>query len=486
MQIDITIKNYRCFSDTKPARITLKKGFTALVGVNNSGKSSILKFFYEFRDLFAQILPNRAFISALQGSPQSFTYADTVLDTEEVFSNINDRNIEIEIKFHFKQPPTSNNNDPFIAPFPKKVTLTIPRGTNTWTAKLQLKSGIPTSQEDAFQFHKERAVLSVSRPNTQHTQHEVDLFILSEVSNIFQKALYIGPFRNAINVGTKEDYFDIQVGQSFIQHWRELKTGPQKKASTATYKLTQDIKNIFGFNDLQIDPSADAKTLQVFVNGRPYNLLELGSGLAQFIIVLANASIKQPSYILIDEPELNLHPSLQLDFLTTLASYASEGIVFATHNIGLARAASDQIYSLRLNTKGESEITDLETTSRLSEFLGEISFSGYREMGFEKILLVEGSSNVKTFQQFLRLYKKDHQIVLLPLGGSDMIKKNVETELQEIKRISDNIFAIIDSERKDPNDPLGKDRLAFVEACERVGISCHVLERRAIEKLLLR
>lgn len=36
MQIDITLKNYRCFPDSKPARISLREGFTALVGVNNS------------------------------------------------------------------------------------------------------------------------------------------------------------------------------------------------------------------------------------------------------------------------------------------------------------------------------------------------------------------------------------------------------------------------------------------------------------------
>ncbi len=43
MDLEITIKNYRCFSDEKPARLVLRKGFPAFVGVNNSGKSSLLK-----------------------------------------------------------------------------------------------------------------------------------------------------------------------------------------------------------------------------------------------------------------------------------------------------------------------------------------------------------------------------------------------------------------------------------------------------------
>jgi len=203
--------------------------------------------------------------------------------------------------------------------------------------------------------------------------------------------------------------------------------------------------------------------------------------LAQFILVLASAAIRKPAWILIDEPELNLHPSLQLDFLTTLGDYASEGVLFATHSIGLARAGSERIYSVRKVTEGQSEVVQFDNTLRLAEFLGELSFSGYRELGFNKILLVEGSTEIKTIQQLLRLYQKDHQVVLLPLGGSQMIHGSRDGELEEIKRISSDIFAVIDSERSQANEPLSPQRQAFVDLCRRVGIKCHILERRATE-----
>jgi energy-coupling factor transporter ATP-binding protein EcfA2 len=282
-------------------------------------------------------------------------------------------------------------------------------------------------------------------------------------------------------VGTSQNYFDIQVGQAFIQAWRAYKTGPSKKNNEAAYKLTEDIRQIFEFYQLEINPSENGQTLQIFINGKSYKLSELGSGLTQFILVLANAATKKPSYILIDEPELNLHPQLQLDFLTTIGSYAREGVLFATHNIGLARGVSDEIYSVRMNANGESEVDKLESTPRLSEFLGELSFSGYRELGFNKVLLVEGVSDIKTIQQFLRMYKIDHQVVLLSLGGSQFINRSREPELEEIKRISENVFALIDSERDTAGASLGDRRAAFVEACEKAGIQCHVLERRAIE-----
>jgi hypothetical protein len=120
----------------------------------------------------------------------------------------------------------------------------------------------------------------------------------------------------------------------------------------------------------------------------------------------------------------------------------------------------------------------------LSEFLGELSFSGYKELGFDKILLVEGPTDVTTVPEFLRILQKDHSVVLLPLCGSSLINASAEPQLHEIKRISDNVYALIDSERSAAGAPLDPQRVAFVEACKRAGVTCCVLERRALENYL--
>lgn len=220
--------------------------------------------------------------------------------------------------------------------------------------------------------------------------------------------------------------------------------------------------------------------MQLFINRKVYNISEIGSGLAQFILVIVNVAIQNPSYILIDEPELNLNPVLQLDFLTTLAKYASQGMLFATHSIGLARASAEYIYTVRQTSQG-SEVSEYEKNSSLPELLGELTFSTYREFGFDKVLLVEGPSEIKTIQQFLRKYKQDHHFLLLPLGGSALINAASKSELEEIKRISDKIFALIDSERLSADEALGAERQAFITNCQEIGINCHVLKYRATE-----
>ncbi len=53
----------------------------------------------------------------------------------------------------------------------------------------------------------------------------------ADLFSILTRMLYLGPFRNAVNVGGSGDYYDIQIGQPFIMNWRRLKTGYQKEQS---------------------------------------------------------------------------------------------------------------------------------------------------------------------------------------------------------------------------------------------------------------
>jgi ABC-type cobalamin/Fe3+-siderophores transport system ATPase subunit len=463
----IEIKNYRCFPDSHPLRLDIRRGFSGLVGINNAGKSSILRLFWELRSLFGHFSsPIGNLINGLNGQPQGIG-GPSVAAGEEAFSKLNDRPIELTITWQGKTIPDEVLSE-------HELTLTIDRGGN-YLPKLRV-GGVDIRRDTNMDF--DRNVLRVAGNPV------IDLEGLFDACRFLSGGMYLGPFRNTINVGG-ERYFDIAVGQQFTQQFREFKSGSEPRANEAVYQLIQDIKRIFAFDELDINPDPDGKTLQVFIEGRSFRLSELGTGMAQFILVLANVLVRRPTFVLIDEPEASLHPTLQLDFLTTLASYTTEATVFfATHNLGLARAAADRIYSCRRLDLGVSEVRDLEATPRLAEFVGELGFSAYRDLGFNKIVLVEGPSDVKTVQQFLRLWRKDHDVVLLPLGGTSMINANAENELLEMSRISSEIYAVVDSERSSEDEELPAERAAFAETCARLGIHALVLSRRAIENYL--
>ena len=448
------------------------RDFTALVGQNNSGKSSCLRLFYELRDVWS-LLAHQT-VPAMQGGC-SVNYLG-LDDYEEIFYNGNSRPLQFQVDI--AAPSSMTDADALRV---KKVTAKCDRqpSPNVWTCEFEL-----VDQDGAAIALIPTGAFSNATHDTVHSSHQgnIDFSSLRGICQALANALYIGPFRNAINEGAG-NYYDLAIGSTFISAWHSWQTGGIKGQARAIQRVTADIERIFEYSRLHITASEGKKVLVIEVDGKPYMLRELGAGLAQFIIVLGNCAVKKPSVVLIDEPELNLHPALQIDFLTSLASYASEGIVFATHSVGLARATAERILTFQ-KEENASRVRPFETITNYSEFVGALSFSTFKELGHDTILLVEGVTEVKAVQQLLRMFSKDHRIVLLPLGGSQMINGGIEGELSELKRLSKNIAAIIDSEKQSENSALSESRRAFSAVCEKLDIRLCVTNLRAFENYL--
>lgn len=461
----LTLKNYRAFEDTAPATIELRPGFTALVGPNNSGKSSLLKFFHEQRSLF-EIIGNVDQLRNFAGGGGVAPGVASVDDPEEIGSNANQRPISVQIDFS--------------APAESQISRLILRQNRTtggtWSGELFLGPNYVRVTAPQTTGGK---IIDHSRKGT----HFVDVEPALAVCEALRRALYVGPYRNAISEGAGS-YYDLAIGTSFIDQWDRWKTGASRHANTLVQQVTEDIARIFGFRRLEINAArSPTVTLQVIVDGKPFRLRELGAGLAQFIVVFGNVAVRQPTLLLIDEPELNLHPTLQTDFLTSLTAYTAHGVIFATHSLGLARTTAERIYTCH-RQNGRAIIRPFEQTPNFAEFAGEMSFSAFKELGHERILLVEGTTEVKAVQQFLRLLGKEHEVVVLPLGGSALIRGGVEAELHELTRLTDKVAVLIDSERANANAKLAKDRQAFVDECQRLGFDVHVTKLRAFENYL--
>src|ERR1043166_4991605 len=95
----LTIKNYRCFSDQYPAVFEYRRGFTALVGPNNSGKSALLRLIYEHQPLW-QHLHNAGWLSAVSRNPQESGFgARGVVDAQEIICDFTKRPVEINAEW---------------------------------------------------------------------------------------------------------------------------------------------------------------------------------------------------------------------------------------------------------------------------------------------------------------------------------------------------------------------------------------------------
>ena len=472
MDIKLTIENYRCFPTGNPASLKLANGFSAFVGVNNSGKSSLLKFFYEMRPALTPISENTNVVTQLwAGGNLEMQALPEIMDRDEMFFNGNRDDILIEVAL---------DDLPKTPSIVAKALLRIKRNENACSATFFNVDGSENKLKDRGIGWSDG--LAMGQPFDRLVANFQ--YILSALRAL-AKTYYVPAFRHISPLtpaeGAVQNYYDINVGKPFIEMWHGMQAGASKQGQERIYKLIEEIKDNFGFKRLQISAALNRDSLQLIIDGKPFALQELGAGLAQFIVVLGNAAFRKPSFILIDEPEISLHPSLQLKFLMKLAAYASEGVIFATHNIGLARAVAEEIYSVSAGANG-SEINRIDQTPRLAELLGELNYEGYRPLGFSKVLLVEGRTSVKTFVELLRIFNKDHEFLVAPL--SDLINRYSRDELQEVTRICPHTFAVIDSERQNAGDQVEPGREAFAQNCRDLQIDCLVLDHRAIENYL--
>lgn len=475
LQGKLTLRNYRCFDWEHPAILEFGDGFTAFVGSNNSGKSTALRSIYELRNIF------QVAFQALSAN-QNFRYSSQPLGTSDVAEIANDSDptrfqfsvaipdssrpkietqlLAIEVLFEYEIRSQTLS--------PKRVRTVDNQGGIRQFEDAEIKSSGPGQSTPVITY-----------PDRSIVDYSDLIYFVDELS----RSKYFPAFRNAINEGAG-NYYDIPIGTALVGTWDGWKAGNSRSQKLAISRVEREIASLLGFDTLQINADQSGKTLDINIDGRPQKLYEVGAGVAQLIIVLAAALVYKPPYILIDEPELSLHPALQLNFLATLGSYATKGLLYSTHSISLARSTAQRIYAVKRIKNGSSQMHPFgDNAINFGSWLGELSYSSRVELGCEGLLLVEGPTDVLFFQEFLRKLNKDHKYVLMQLGGSSLINAGVAQHLSELHRIIEpsKIRVFIDSEKESADAPLAADRVAFVNECNKIGIKVQVSERRATE-----
>ena len=189
------------------------------------------------------------------------------------------------------------------------------------------------------------------------------------------------------------------------------------------------------------------------------------------MVILYFALSSQRSFLLIEEPEVHLHPEMQRRLLSHLRSNTESQYIFSTHsNVFLDGALTDRVFLTRF----EDEVRVIDATSK-STFLHDLGYSPVDNLVSDLIILVEGPSDVPVIEEFLKkkdLYDK-FNIKLWPLGGDIMAKDEIDLS---VFAQSHYVLALVDG---DPGS--GKIRKRFQEKCSEMGLECVRLKRYSIE-----
>ena len=205
--IKIQLGNYRCFADSEPLRLELQAGFAAMVGPNNSGKSTALRFFYEMRPLFSQCSDVRSLQAFASGTVLGAGTRGTE-DPIEIFHFGNHRPLSLQFDLETagqgelsrvtmsssREEPSNWNIALFVGPDHRRCT---------GAASIDNQQGFTVEGGGSY---------------------VADLAQWLEFIDVINRMVYIGPFRNAISEGSGT-YYDLEIGTSLHRALGRMEDG---------------------------------------------------------------------------------------------------------------------------------------------------------------------------------------------------------------------------------------------------------------------
>ncbi len=439
----IRIWNYRSISNQYPIEFEIDGGIIFILGINNVGKSNLLRFFSDARPIIQNCINHNPINDYIVSSG---IYFDEILNR-----NSNELNL---VKFEVMNTYYSASFE--IRPLPADN-----KNTKSWA--INYKPIFPEGDTNGYNE------------------------FFNNVRNIFLKSIYIPSIR--IGYANTPDNFDIKTGSAFFNNWNNWATGSDVEKRAKIKRLIKDLKVLFNCEDFDISINSTRNNLLITYEGYDYELTDMGSGLSQFIFILGNVLFNNPSIILIDEPEINLHPKLQEVFITSLSRRCNGTLIATTHSIGLARSCGDRIYSLtKQSNSAELRVFGSHYEPTIAQSISELGYSQFVEIGENNILLVEGRTDIKTFREILRKYRVENRFIVISLGGGSFLTKLprlIYDELYELKRLKVNsISVIVDSNKSNAEDILSEEIQNLKNVCNELGFNFFATCRHSTENYI--
>lgn len=248
-------------------------------------------------------------------------------------------------------------------------------------------------------------------------------------------------FRSAVDHPDSIEQNDAAVGQSYFQkHWWNLEsiTGvllALNQRADLRLKVEARLQQLFD-RSIELNWSENGLTVAIspMLGGSSYAANHEASGVLQLIALLAAIHNDEIGALLIDEPEISLHPQHQAFMLEEMQRVAGDPteagkklIIIATHSTALMglrslkELPSIAFFSSALRAPAQVNADDeILKRSKLSALIARLSATHHMAVFAERVLLVEGPSDEIIASQLAsrlnqRLLARNAQI--LPVTG---------------------------------------------------------------------
>ena len=246
------------------------------------------------------------------------------------------------------------------------------------------------------------------------------------------------PLKNMFYLAGYKDQSEIKSKIDEIGNLYNERKGLMDEISSET---TRYLNDKWKEHEIEIDVEIESSTLELSVkvkdkanNGKYsyYDMTDRSQGFKQFVSLLLSLSISSASgdiedhLILIDEPEIHLHPSGVRWMLKELIEIGKHNYLFiSTHsNFMLDKNTRERHYLLTKNKVGLTEAHHIKSNEDIND--DEILQSAFginviTDFLTPHTLLVEGATDKKLLQKALKQVKSDNDVLITNGNGSNIV-----------------------------------------------------------------
>jgi predicted ATPase len=220
-----------------------------------------------------------------------------------------------------------------------------------------------------------------------------------------------------------------------------------------------------------------------------YDIHNTGLGMQSLILIIANIFVQNSNVVLLDEPEIHMHPDLVKKFINIIQQISTEKqIILTTHSVPLINTvAPEKLFSLKYIAAEKGVIANpIKEKKEVINVLNDLGFDLDNEI-FSKeprsktIVFVEGKTDKDYLMSFAKKFKTELGLsdafdypIFVEIGGSGDASKYAVV-IDKLRNLEKQFMITIDQDEK--NYTKLKNQLNESEL--------HIWKKRQIENYLL-
>jgi len=466
--------------------------FNILIGRNNSGKSNILK---SIKDVGGILLPNN------RSHPFKRPRAGDIITRNNSHTEVKfdfEYNIESEFEYLAQRLKNHELDEEYIDIVKEQkafskirfVQIQTENGNTTkWSTNLPNKGMTEVEGPGTTMAVRELPPKDINRSgNTTHVKQILN----NTLKQGYRKVDLVESFREPQEeMGASRVDTLNRTGEDLVQVLDTMARNHPDEFEKVEGTYTEIMEGVTGLRT----PFVSNQNTTVMVDEKGFNdgfsLDEISAGSKEILTILTKIvkSEKNSEILLVEEPELHIHPNAQQAVYNLMRDVCSNGgpqIFLTTHSdVFVNHTDSSNIVSVKRDIESSIEKLDRGSIDDVLEYLGYEKSEVFQSKG---AVFVEGISDQKIFKQFAILLSEggyidesldELGITVRPLGGDRLTRHGGELH-NSLSHLRIPHFFITDSDDQSP----AKKSEKMQEDLNRAEL--HVLNEYCIESYLLK